>query len=258
MSRYLNFAIGVGIGEEEWEGQDEHGALGMEEVARPIAQSFTAEPDSDWISESEGSEEYTHHRVHRESTDSTASDDATKVGGEATQRESPSRSASMRSTTTVRADGSHGPSMDEGEAPVFQFYGFVSNKIGEACVCWLTRWGLDILNIETAQPEQLPGTYDAPAVWGHGGIPAKFAYAVLSSDALFVPSEMERYTMCRRVLELRRAAWMSIAEEDAKNTTSTIAEPESIEGWEEDEHELAQVFAEGIYYSHMVSPATTP
>ena len=33
------------------------------------------------------------------------------------------------------------------EQPLF-FYGLTSNKIGEACACWLARWGVDILAVE--------------------------------------------------------------------------------------------------------------
>jgi hypothetical protein len=216
---------------------------------------------------SDDEEQHAHHlrtlpRGHRVSTDSIVSDDGAKVGGEASVRfQSPSRSSSMRSNATLKAEGGHQLSiLDESDPPpVFHFYGFVSNKIGEACVCWLTRWGLDILNIEVSEPEEMPGMRDAPAVWGQGGIPARFAAAILSSDMLFVPNEMERYSMARRVLDLRRNAWAAIAEEDALVTSSNIvAEPESIEGWDEDEAELAAVFADGVYYSHMVSYEKAP
>lgn len=253
VSRYLNFAIGVGIGDEEWDGQDDVGARGMEAVARHIAVDH--DDYEDWrVEDEQGHHTLDSQRTHRESTDSAMSSDDAKVGGDASHT-SPSRSGSMRSNATAKSDSRTLRIVSEADpAPVFHFYGFVSNKIGEACVCWLTRWGLDILNIEAAEHEEMPGTRDHPSVWGQGGIPAKLAASILSSDALFVPNEMERYTMARRVLDLRRAAWSAIVEEDALTSSNVlVAEPEGLEAWDEDEAELAKVFADGIYYSHMVS-----
>ena len=131
------------------------------------------------------------------------------------------------------------------------FYGFASNKLGEACVCWLGRWGVDVLDIELSL--QRPSDI---RIWSHRGLPAKFVSAVLSADTLFVRDEMERYTVARKILDLRRSGWE--AEMEGKGDSSahgSLAESESDgwDTWEEDEEELAKVFSEGIYYTHMVS-----
>lgn len=264
VNRYLYFAIGHGIGEEEWINQDEEGARGMESVAKTVASGFVNSSADDWSS-MEGSDESRPGRVPRLSTDSNSSsysDDGPsvmKVEGDSSVK-SVTRSDSVRSTATVRP-GQSGlaalstPTVEE-EGPedyvMPHFYGFVSDRIGEACVCWLARWGMDVLRIEEQLAEVDP-QHDGPLVWAQGGVPANFVAAVLSSDALFVPNEIERYRMTRRVLELRRASWQAMIEEEQSRAPSVVSEPESIEGWDEDERELAKVFVEGIYYSHMVS-----
>ena len=134
------------------------------------------------------------------------------------------------------------------------FYGFASNKLGEACTCWLGRWGVDILNIELSLPS-LP----AVRIWTHRGLPASFVRAVLSADTFFVKDEMERYTFARKVLDLRRKGWeVEMEGQGDLSMSESIAETEG-EGWdlwEEDEEELAKVFADGVYYTHMVGRIT--
>ncbi|BEI83846.1 hypothetical protein CcaverHIS002_0404500 [Cutaneotrichosporon cavernicola] len=268
VGRYLEFAIGDGIGDEEWDNQDDEGAKGMEKVARTLSSGFTQHDSDEWVSEIESEdisaapdrsprqslvesplseiETSPPEITHRTSTDSALSDEYAKVSDH-----SVSRTSSMKSNATarplcsekiVRVDDAHArptPSMP-------QYYGFVSNKIGEACVCWLARWGLDILNIETQLGAE---DKDVPIVWGHGGIPAKFVRAILSSDALFVPNERERYQMTRRVLELRRESWQDASDE--MSTPMDATGPIDEDAWEDEENEIAKVFAEGIYYSHM-------
>lgn len=263
VGRYLEFAIGGGIGEEEWDHQDDEGAKGMEKVARTISSGFTQHESDEWVSEmgsdtASGAYEQSPEQImvepapdfaHRTSTDSVMSDDYAKVSDS-----SVTRTPSMNSNTTVRPAGSQKlvrvveTELPRSNAPPMpHFYGFVSNKIGEACVCWLARWGLDVLNFETKPDAK--NKKDMPIVWGHGGIPAKFVAAILSSDALFVPNERERYQMARRILELRRETWQD-ASEDLPTPMDAVEEDD----WEDEENEIAKVFAEGIYYSHMVSP----
>lgn len=291
VSRYLNFALGHGIGEEEWDGQDERGARGMEAISRAILVGVDEEAEAEadeWLTVVEDAQQRERPRPHRESTESSASatsgasgvsDDGAKIGesvnanatatANATARlTSPSRSSSMRSSATVKPAATSLPAVQE---PVFHCYGFVSNKIGEACVCWLTRWGRDVLTIEAAEQhlvaepeaegEEQGGRKDIddvtvsradhPPVWGVGGIPAKFAAALLSADSLFVTGEMERYTMARCVLDLRRTGWAVLTEEDADASGINSELNDALDGWDEDEAELAKVFADGIYYSHM-------
>jgi hypothetical protein len=143
-------------------------------------------------------------------------------------------------------------------------YGSVSDKIGEACVCWLARWGADILVSEqeagglskkpvpytpVATPPRAIGRRSTvsgwrasdsdvnyfppsqpPLIWRRGGLTAAWVRALVSSDLLFVKSERERYDLAKAVVELRRNEGIV----------------------EEEEVEWAKVFTEGIYYANMV------
>jgi hypothetical protein len=244
VGRYLSFAVGGGIGDEEWEGQDDQGARGLSGVARPMGPRRESDDSS-------SADHDTSLPISNPSSTSL-SDDGTKVGN------APLPSASERSTPTVRNllnpddTGRHSrtPSIAESTSSLPHFYGFASNKLGEACSCWLGRWGVDVLDIELNNPDQ------AVRIWSHRGLPAAFVRAVLSADTFFVRDEMERYTIARKVLDLRRRGWE--VEMEGKGDLSmqeSIAESEgeSWELWEEDEEELAKVFADGIYYTHMVS-----
>ncbi|ORY32283.1 hypothetical protein BCR39DRAFT_523756 [Naematelia encephala] len=255
VGRYLAFAIGEGIGEEEWEGQAGEAARGMEAVGRRIRvrnDSMTStisertEPDI----EVERSHEMPHGLSNRSST---SSEDGAKTSSSTTPM--PQRQYSDAPTIThhpresVSSTASR-PSV--ASSSVFlenlpHFYGYASNKIGEACVCWLARWGADILTAEMAI--LAAGQESEMRIWAKGGIPAKFARAVLSSDHLFVKDEMERYRTARKVLDLRRKGWER--ETEGRGDLSLAESEEGEEEWEEDEAELGGVFAEGVYYTHM-------
>jgi hypothetical protein len=143
-------------------------------------------------------------------------------------------------------------------------YGTVSDKIGEACVCWLARWGADILVLEqeagglskkpvpyapVATPPRTIGRHSTvsgwqapssevnysphsqpPLIWRRGGLTTEWVRALVSSDLLFVKSERERYDLAKAVVELRRSEGIL----------------------EEEEVEWARMFTEGIYYANMV------
>ena len=145
-------------------------------------------------------------------------------------------------------------------------YGAVSDKIGEACVCWLARWGADVMVYEQQaaglekQPLEAPFAPIAtppraiyrrstvsgwrtpssdvtsppfaqiPLIWRRGGLTASWVRALVSSDLLFVKGERERYDLAKAVVELRRNDGIL----------------------EEEEVEWANMFAEGIYYANMV------
>ncbi|KAI0271612.1 hypothetical protein BC834DRAFT_860437 [Gloeopeniophorella convolvens] len=148
-------------------------------------------------------------------------------------------------------------------APEFSFsYGAVSDKIGEACVCWLAKWGADVLVYERQAGEDskyaapfVPASTPAraigrrstvsgwrtpaadvvappskvPLIWRRGGLTATWVRALVSSDSLFVKGERERYDLAKTVVEMRRS--------------ECILEEEEIE-WE-------KMFTEGIYYANM-------
>lgn len=143
-------------------------------------------------------------------------------------------------------------------------YGSVSDKIGEACVCWLARWGADMLVLEqegrgfskkpvpyapVAKPQRAIDRRSTvsgwrapfsdvndlqhpqpPLIWRRGGLTSAWIRALISSDLLFVKSERERYDLAKAVVELRRDEGIL----------------------EEEEVEWAKMFTEGIYYTNMV------
>jgi hypothetical protein len=141
-------------------------------------------------------------------------------------------------------------------------YGVVSDKIGEACACWLARWGTDILVYEmrddemqesgtstpvlsrkrakTIPPDFSPGDFSSggpskgrgsiPLIWSRGGLNAKWVAAIISADTFFVKGEQERYAFARSVVELRRKEGIIEAEE----------------------LEWTRLFEHGIFYANMV------
>lgn len=132
------------------------------------------------------------------------------------------------------------PGTKEGEFPspfgrssraVF-LYGSVGEKIGEACACWLSRWGQEVFEVEdivtrnqdgrTLPPSDHAGNFfyhkgilpsyssvmSTPpplSVWSRGSIPSSWMRAIISSDSFFIRDEWERYTFATRVIDMRRA-----------------------------------------------------
>ncbi|KAI0252687.1 hypothetical protein BJV78DRAFT_1200368 [Lactifluus subvellereus] len=152
---------------------------------------------------------------------------------------------------------------DESESDLSFSYGAVSDKIGEACVCWLARWGADMLAYElqaagtskqtasfipistppraigrrstvsgwqSPDPDVVPSPPPSvPLIWRRGGLTAVWVRALVSSDLLFVKGEKERYDLAKAVVELRRSAGIL----------------------EDEEVEWTKMFTEGIYYANM-------
>ncbi|THG99420.1 hypothetical protein EW026_g2927 [Hermanssonia centrifuga] len=267
--RYLNFAIGKGIGEPEHE--EPAAAVGLETVAELLK-----DDDEDSILECNESPIETPRAMSSEELSDKLKDlnmefhsyaesnaDRTGLG---IQKEGPSDVASEASLNI-----GHTRHVAE---PVL-FYGAVSDKIGEASACWLARWGADMLRYEqqdlfgeeiptvvtpaspiptmrkratTVPSHRIPGggipnlrpnpsqsrvtewtKMTAPVVWRRGGLTARWVRGLLSSDSLFVQDEKERYDMSCAVAELRRA--------------------EGILPEEETEFDI--LFTKGIYYANM-------
>ncbi|KAF7327883.1 BTB domain-containing protein [Mycena kentingensis (nom. inval.)] len=103
-------------------------------------------------------------------------------------------------------------------------YGAISDKIGEAAACWLTRWAPDMLALE----ERKAGVA-WPAIWDRGGLSIDWICALAASDTLFVENERARYDFLRSVVELRRRRGLVQVEEDA----------------------FKRVFEDGIHYCNM-------
>jgi hypothetical protein len=274
IGRYVGFALGDGCGPD-----DDSVGQGLEGVARPLPKTMCAEEEPE-EPEEEGEEDQSIYRqssIHRDSTDSTDSkaEEDCKVGS------LPQASFVQLATSTseVTAGGVHRTisnastirayppglgmsrpadivlpqSVQTSEQPhtaLPHFYGFASDKIGEACACWLSRWGMDILAAELTLEDDSGG--ERYRVFQHRGIPASFLRGLLSSDSLWVKGEMERYAAAREILKMRRRGWEAEWELSHRDSDDEEDE-EGWEEWDEDEEQLGKVFAEGIYYSHMVS-----
>ncbi|WVQ85682.1 hypothetical protein IAT38_007848 [Cryptococcus sp. DSM 104549] len=251
VGKYLAFAIGDGIGDEEWEDQSEECARGLHRLAKRMKGEPTYHPrgvgedDEDEVENTLRSASHSprlssdedHHKV-------SETDHSTRAKVPLPALMLPSRSNSVRSSVDHGADLFSFASADARSLP--HFYGIVGNKIGEACVCWLARWGADLLHAEIETPNP------SYRIWAHRGLPARFVRALLSSDYFFVKNEMERYRIARHVLDLRRRAWEG--EMDSSGDLSLAGTELSDRGWEEwdeEERELQLVFAEGIRYCHM-------
>lgn len=233
VTQYLSFACGNSSIHHyvDNETKDLEAAVGLEHVAHMIddEDSILGIPDSNSIiSPSEG--------VKDESPlDSSGDEDSLDV-------------------LTTRSPDDGDRDTDGHSSP---HYGPVSDKIGEACACWLTRWAVDMLSLElgdstsVSPPAEarsrskslssldstnllsslsLSGMHTAPVILGNGGLKAAWIAAIISSDTLFVKNERERYNFARSVVELRRR-------------NKILGHEEKI--W-------AKVFEQGIHYPNMV------
>jgi hypothetical protein len=238
ISRYLSFAVGDGIGEEEYDGQTDECARGLEDVAIPL------------VADTEGGTTRSKGRA-RTSTDSTASASSGRTDEEEQKSEGHTGLASGTTRRTSRPSPlsfDQEPELeDDTDSLMPHFYGFSSDKLGEACCCFLSRWGVDILHQEIKFDESSPWR-----VFASGGIHAKFIRALLSSDSFFVDSEMGRYRAARKVLDLRRRGREDHGDLGASPQSVMMGAEEDEEEWE-DEEEMEKVFTDGIYYTHMVS-----
>jgi hypothetical protein len=160
--RYLNFAVGKGIGPEEDNALE--AAVGLEHLA--------------------------------EISDSNVTDVASIS--------SRLSCLPMEDNETRKEDPAEAIYDEDFEAEERHFiYGGVSDKVGEAAACWLTRWGYDMLTYEeeessshgivsgsslkrscNALPTVVPvqARQPIPLIWRRGGLDACWARAILSSD----------------------------------------------------------------------------
>lgn len=320
IARYFGFAIGYGIGQPE--GNEPEAAVGLDVIGQPAPpvalKPSTVQPVKiDEVSPQEEEEE----------------DDLVKVGSPGTSAPNlpKDRAVSGTSQRTYDTQSVYTELADDSEQSYF--YGVVGDKIGEACACWLTRWGADILALEEAVEARLhpspPGTppkysapfpklanqrnsshspatnqtpptfspffasmslqnashstssltthgrrpstpqpflmsplltgrprsgsmsvpTKAPQVWSHGGMPARWARAVMCADNLFVRGEWERFVFMTRVVELRRRQLAREAIEATKQDESAVKRIEKLK--QSEEREWDEMFKAGVYYSHI-------
>lgn len=252
--RYLNFAAGQGIGTSGVE--EPIAAVGLEGVGELM------EEQTDFTRENQSLR-------YGESLDIVESELADKL--EDFQLVKDSDHADHTEGRKEDPSQSDNGSLSSSRLDTHYCYGAISDKIGEAVVCWLARWGVDILKFEqqTSQSgpdanlspsmqrrrantipahksymldphvdhDGLPGSSNAstatevPLIWRPGGLSSAWVRRLLSSDILFVKGEKERFDLACEVVELRRQAG---------------PDPDS-------ESEWATLFSHGIYYANMVN-----
>ncbi|KAH7883965.1 hypothetical protein F5I97DRAFT_1814280 [Phlebopus sp. FC_14] len=232
---YLSFATGTAIHPPD--DNEPEAAVGLEKIADLVTPSSNVNSALTSL-----------HRERREPRDVLAD----KLHDLDLQKEDPAESDS---------------DSDVGDRPTYTpcfNYGAVSDKIGEAAVCWLARWGPDMLVHEekascahrsptspvplAASPsasrrradtlpsrpvpeeQPIPTPHRVPVIWARGGLTSRWVRELISCDALFVKGERERYDLARTVIELRRR--QGIDEDEEKD-------------WED-------MFCEGIYYANML------
>ncbi|KAG5642500.1 hypothetical protein DXG03_002697 [Asterophora parasitica] len=239
--KYLHFALGKPIGHLDPEDGEPEAAVGLESVAHTIEYERSVTETASIRVENNLSLLDDSHIKKRDSSD-------------------PQTSASP-----ISYDSSEEHETEGVGQPVCH-YGAISDKIGEACACWLARWGADMLPYEErleettvhkerstpvftrrrsrtipsgpypatgdTPPENL-GDLSIPLIWARGGLTPQWVAAIISSDSFFIRGERERYEFARRVVELRRKASIHPAEE---------------EDW-------VRLFDSGIYYANMTIEA---
>ena len=256
---YLRFAFGEGTGPLQ-EG-DLDPLVGLEHVAQLVKaetgdcyQSSIGTSPRPQGKDGEGfSQNLEAHSV--EGQVHNCQDDASLGSDQSTEKEDPAELSSESGSFTF-VPGETGSNLSFS-------YGPISDKVGEACVCWLARWGADMLVLEqeavglskepaytpVATPRRAIGRRSAvsgwrtsvsdvndfpqpqpPLIWRRGGLTATWIRTLISSDLLFVKSERERYDLAKVAVELRRNEGIL----------------------EEEEVEWAKLFTEGIYYANMV------
>lgn len=229
---YLAFARGGG---EPQQNQANRSCPGLESLAKPYQPSI-----------------YTQDEEDDDGVSGAASSRASSLRGQR-QGGTPPPSTQAETTSLRRQQQPGGPTF---------FYGPAASRVGEACAAWLCRWAVEVLELEERelQQQQQQGasvslgraavrfsessssssSRDSPSspIWAHGGLPADWIRVILSSDSLFVQDEEARYDFAKRVVALRRRSRAGKVSEDDE---------------EEEEAQFAELFRDGIYYSHMVS-----
>ncbi|KAG8930257.1 hypothetical protein FRC02_004465 [Tulasnella sp. 418] len=148
--QYLNFAIGRGIGDSD-SAEDLPCLVGLEHVGREVdisTETVEDQTDSKTI------------RTVSDDSDESGAEALKKFSGQAIGEHSDSEEGGGSGSLKMSSADDHNLSIDEhdvpnlDEGPKFS-YGAASNKIGESCACWLTRWGKDILPYEEEYADRM-------------------------------------------------------------------------------------------------------
>lgn len=294
MIRYLEFALGKGVGEKDEEDEEPEAAVGLEDVAQMLEDEEDVMSNKSSLDVSSDKGKGNNTASSSKPQPKTEEEDSEETWHDVEIKKEDPANASDESNSSHSSQKSSA----QASGPAYS-YGAVSDKVGEAAACWLTRWGADILQYEerhfsldsaqsslpargleawnsmsglstpvtgssssgshgrkraTTVPSRPAGAGDhtrfqeaaaamqaaealaemkIPMIWRKGGLSARWVRGLLSSDALFVKGEKERYDIAKTIVEMRRAVK---GEYD-----------------EEEENEWMGLFASGIYYTNMVS-----
>lgn len=287
--RYLNFAIGRGIGPVSDTGTGNEGvdheseaAVGLEEVAELVK--------DDDVSTSYDSIELPAELVSRREYDRDNSSGASGTLKREALKHSHSGDAPPDSDTDSETEpAAHGHAENSAgtrsrvdhEGPCY-YYGAVSDKVGEAAACWLSRWGVDMLRYEepgtTLPPDQDVKGKDA--IWSPshqvqvasdrpGSAPPDMAGSRLggksrlgSGAPTVVPVIWRRGGLSARWIRgiISSDGFFVRGEKERYEVARRVVEmrrmarlcDDSGEAEEAEEAEFERLFTEGIYYANMV------
>lgn len=246
VSHYLSFALGYGIfgasevGERRvdqdcdfWDWELEGPAWGLSSISQ-VWTGSSSKPQS--ISERT-------RRLRLNGDGPESSDDESASSDQDTKRSSATGQIPAPRTTSTPIESTTSFLGVDDEEQIF-YYGAQSDRIGEACSCWLLRWGADVLLAEeqiqqgpylqridnsllfgllprgqlpvnsTLSSDDYPRSVQHllrppfPAVWCHPqlrGVPARVVREIVSNDSLWIRSEWDRYEIARRIVAMRRS-----------------------------------------------------
>ena len=288
--RYLNFAIGKGIGEAESE--EPEAAVGLEGVAELLK-----DDEEESIAESSATPIETPRALTSEELseklkglsmefDRIAERDISRTGHLDIKKEDPSDLASESSRVLEHTYSPHA------SEPTL-FYGGVSDKIGEAAACWLARWGVDMLRREQQEvsayaeasgsesrimssnkdivsptPRRSSVTRKRATTIPSDGLasrPTAFSPQTMKTVQESVPVSIQTQTPviwrrggldARWVRGVLSSDWLFVAgEKERYDMARSVADMHRAEGLvPEEEAEFEQLFGQGIYYANMVRP----
>ncbi|KZS99516.1 uncharacterized protein LAESUDRAFT_183632 [Laetiporus sulphureus 93-53] len=153
--RYLNFAVGRGVGEPD-EGETGDGmeaAVGLEEIAELVAEEASSvkggrKQEGDLVQKMNELDVTDDCKIKIEEAPTSAASQESSCGHRETSmgihKEAP---LSILSDTDSEDAGIAAPSLVSALEPRL-YYGAVSDKVGEAAACWLARWGVDVVQYE--------------------------------------------------------------------------------------------------------------
>lgn len=193
--RYLNFALGKGIGLPE--SADLESAVGLELLGKPTR----SKPES---------------RLSITPTIPTFNSDSLSISCKSIYLiDEPVQKVGTVDLPPDENDLSASMILDgPRRVETFPFnYGGIGDKLGETCACWLMRWSADMLALEESRMGHAPSDSLSssleqpkcafPSVWSKAGLSSSWACAVIASDDFFIRGEWERYEFATRVAKLR-------------------------------------------------------